>query len=328
LTLFQLLLVLALIAILIGLLLPAVQKVREAAARTQCQNNLKQIVLSVHDYASAYGNALPDLSGAPKSNDLIHPQSMLFTLLPFIEQDNMYKSGMNEVKTWTGKVGDGKISTHGFVKTFICPSDSSNSVTEPRALYQPTGASWVGSSYAANQQVFGGVVRNAGPDSKDNTAKVYASLYNIGNIPDGTSNTIFIAERFALAGTGKTGIPCAWADPPANDALGGGNPLCGPVFAFTLNAGNPEADPLGRTAIGEKLPFKGDSGTIKYLYPLPEIGKTPPDATPGSVQSQHTAVVQVAMGDGSARGVSKAVSHKTWLLAIQPNDGFPLGADW
>jgi competence protein ComGC len=328
LTLFQLLVILAVIAILIGLLLPAVQKVREAAARAQCQNNLKQIVLAVHNYASTYANAIPYLSDAPVTSGLIHPQSILFTLLPDMEQDNMYKAGMGEVKTWTAKIVGGTIATNGFVKSYICPSDLSNSPTAPSALYQPTGKSWVGSSYAANQQVFGMVTRTAGPDSKGNTANIYAVVYNIGNIPDGTSNTVFMTERFALVGTGKTGIPCAWADPPANDALCGGNPLCGPVFAFTLKSGNPVQDPLGREGIGQALPFKGPDGVIKYVYPGPEIGKAPQRATPGSAQSMHVAVVQVAMGDGSARGVSAAVTQKTWLLALQPDDGQPLGSDW
>src|SRR5271166_3546145 len=92
-TLFQLLVVIAIIAILLGLLLPATQKVREAAARTQCQNNLKQIMLAIHNYAGTYANSLPALYSAPRVGDQYYPQSLWFTLLPFIEQDNLYKIG-------------------------------------------------------------------------------------------------------------------------------------------------------------------------------------------------------------------------------------------
>jgi prepilin-type N-terminal cleavage/methylation domain-containing protein len=326
-TLTELLVVIAIIAILIGFMLPAVRRVRGPAERAQCQNNLKQIGLAIHNYASTYQNNLPSLSDAPLIYPLIHPQSLFFTILPDMEEDNMYKAGMGVVQTWTGAVAGGTIQFNGFVKSYVCPSDPSNSTTLALALYQPTNTSWVGSSYAANEQVFGSDSRVDGPDSLGNTARIFAPVYNIHDIPDGNSNTIFVGERYALAGTGTTGIPDAWADPPANDALCGGIIICGPVFADTKNAGNPEKDPLGRSGISQALPYAGPFGTVNYVYPRPEIGPIPQFATPGSAQSQH-AVVQVLLGDGSARGVSSAVTHNTWLLALQPNDGQELGSDW
>src|SRR5690348_6075927 len=93
-TLIELLVVIAIIAILIGLLLPAVQKIREAAARMQCANNLHQIILASHNYESANGVFPPGgLGGSSSTGGFFGGQCVgsLFFLLPYIEQDNLYK---------------------------------------------------------------------------------------------------------------------------------------------------------------------------------------------------------------------------------------------
>jgi prepilin-type N-terminal cleavage/methylation domain-containing protein len=346
-TLIELLVVIAIIAVLIGLLLPAVQKVREAAIRTQCENNLHQIGIAIHNYADAHDTILPYLSDSPSipwhNIPTVHSQSILFTILPFIEQDAMYEAGMTkgaftagitmgtqDMYTWSGVLTVGQIRNNGHVKTYVCPADSSNTVLIPLA------DGWVGCSYAANGQLFGG-----GPISNDSIGAepndIFPCIYHIGNVPDGLSNTIFFAERFAMAGAvggtiGSQVIYCSWPDAPAAEyaeghggstihgTLCGGNPLCGPMFAYGIFTGKPN-DPIGAV-----------SGVP--AYPAPIIGQDPTSAAPASigtadfVASQHTAVVQVVMGDGSVRGVSSAVTSLTWVRAISPNDGETLGSDW
>src|SRR5262245_11297935 len=107
-TLIELLVVIAIIAILIGLLLPAVQKVREAAARMQCSNNLKQLALACHNYHDANGSMPPFANSSPSQYGSSH-----FLLLPYIEQDNLYKQA-NGISFNVRTVA---------VKVFACPTD-------------------------------------------------------------------------------------------------------------------------------------------------------------------------------------------------------------
>ena len=131
-TLIELLVVIAIIAILIGLLLPAVQKVREAAARSQCQNNLKQLGIALHSYASANNSYFPtggegtDFANAPKGPSIFDVHSTFTVLLPYIEQDNIAKLinlGVPYNHSSQPKDANGRLGAQNVVKTFICPSN-------------------------------------------------------------------------------------------------------------------------------------------------------------------------------------------------------------
>jgi prepilin-type N-terminal cleavage/methylation domain-containing protein len=133
-TLIELLDVIAIIAILIGLLLPAVQKVREAAARAKCQNNVKQIALACHSYADAIGGKLPRVVDRPPGTPPTPPtgwgvQSGFFQLLPYIEQDNVFKQWVqtNPNASYTGTATSPSAQV---IATYQCPSDPTNSGTQ------------------------------------------------------------------------------------------------------------------------------------------------------------------------------------------------------
>lgn len=203
-TLIELLVVIAIIAVLVGLLLSAVQKVRSAAARLQCQNNLKQIGLAFHNYHDTHGTlpAVTSSRSAPRYGD--YEGGILVTLLPYIEQDALFQCAMTKrVETWTANAGPAQVLSTP-VKVYQCPSDPT--IISGFAVSHGVGQ-WAASSYSANLQLFG-TVRAGG----------YSDVppYTLATIPDGTSNTIAFGEQ--LATSDVTGSGNLWAcpgiDPP------------------------------------------------------------------------------------------------------------------
>ncbi|HUR53460.1 MAG TPA: DUF1559 domain-containing protein [Gemmataceae bacterium] len=203
-TLIELLVVIAIIAILIGLLLPAVQKVREAAARTQCANNLKQIALGLHSYEGTYGK-LPPPRGTNAPGFTAY-RGWMCELLPYVEQDNIKKLF---VEPWT--IANQTAVQPNNIKTFTCPSD-------PRNLMSPTAGGGV-TSYVG---VTGAYTRTSGvpfpfvpgwgeaardgifnpgenpfPPLNQPQAAIEARKRGtvLNSIRDGTSNTLMVGER-------------------------------------------------------------------------------------------------------------------------------------
>jgi prepilin-type N-terminal cleavage/methylation domain-containing protein len=219
-TLIELLVVIAIIAILIGLLLPAVQKVREAAARAQCQNNLKQIGLALHNHESTYGY-FPTCGAQSQSVNLLNTPFEVVgwaaQILPYIEQDNLHRHvKATGPATWVSALG--KSPEQIPVKTFSCPSRPGPRMSQV--------ASW-GSVYALNdyagvmvewgnqwqntlppdpneQNTFKGIIVKGGHIRVDGapsgmtfnpaTTVKYGTVKAV-TVPDGTSNTLAIAEK-------------------------------------------------------------------------------------------------------------------------------------
>jgi prepilin-type N-terminal cleavage/methylation domain-containing protein len=367
-TLIELLVVIAIIAILIGLLVPAVQKVRSAAARVQSQNNLKQMSLACHNCNDTYGHLPPTLGAFPNdafdggrwqadnywggSYDPSRFGTGLYFLLPFIEQDNLFKSpAVNG--------GPGDPNAPGGVYGFSDPNyvsmynsnhpHTSNSwwihdrVKTYEAPGDPTlpgdGKTWDGwgtrgaTSYAMNWHVFRG-----GWDEdwqKGGIGRIPAT------IPDGTSNTIFFAERYTICGD-----PVLDVESPTGRGIGyvehiwaedGQNAGPRAETYFAPNGSHPNftcAFWVHLPGIGSQ---DGNSQTHNWQnvpnYPwafavLPQDTPTQNQCDPLRLQSFSAGGIMVGMGDGSVRSVSTGISAVTWGRAIDPKDGGVLGSDW
>jgi prepilin-type N-terminal cleavage/methylation domain-containing protein len=220
-TLIELLVVIAIIAILIGLLLPAVQKVREAAARMTCANNLKQLNLAAANYESANG-VLP-----PGSQSLSNVGTLAY-LLPYVEQDNIYKqipSAMFTIGDGSAGVwwGGGWTAANNNVKTFICPSDGADSITPTtgvNAYVYTVGTSVTHGWFGPNYPTLGRSDYAACAGAIGNTTDAFYGQFRgayypdsrtkITSISDGTSNTLGFGETLGGTDTGARDFVSAW----------------------------------------------------------------------------------------------------------------------
>jgi prepilin-type N-terminal cleavage/methylation domain-containing protein len=339
-TLIELLVVIAIIAVLIGLLLPAVQKVREAAARAKSQNNLKQIALAVHNFNDAYQGKLPALTdlgtGAPTGWGY---QSLFFNILPYIEQDNVYRvfqKGTPSTYFATGTPGG---SAKTIIPTYLSPADSTAS----------NGTTMTGIAEGA---LNGGAAIAAGEYATTSyAANGYVFRSNTGGLPrtfvDGTSNTIMFAERYQVC-TPASGnaVYNLWAYGRNNSTAVSGKQGSPAAFYFVAKAGTaPEntatvflapLTPLATTTAPNPLSTpitwvlgKEGSGNVTYTgspFQLAPRGAIPCDAR--LPQTPHVGGMLAGLGDGSVRTVSPTISQWTFAAACTPAGQETLASDW
>ncbi|MFO0811080.1 MAG: DUF1559 domain-containing protein [Gemmataceae bacterium] len=341
-TLIELLVVIAIIAVLIGLLLPAVQKVREAAARAKCQNNMKQIGLACHNYESTNGY-LPAGQGDPPVNGGDAP-SLLAVILSYMEQANLYNqfdltsNVNNSVSNWNARTQE--------VPSYICPSDPQVGYLDPlRLSTPPTGITSNGITGRSNY--LGNIGTTAETRSSDlNRVGIFnftiiggkTRRIRITDVADGTSNTGMISEtkRSTVGGgcgpVGNTDYYNAdniYLLPATDDGWSVTTPMVGSQITVT----DPGAVIVGSTyhcnawnyGPTNRITYRG----CEYYRGLPEMTiythTVPPNykgydcgeltsftAAHVAARSYHSGGVNLCLSDGSVRFIRDSIAFATW----------------
>jgi prepilin-type N-terminal cleavage/methylation domain-containing protein len=310
-TLIELLVVVAIIAVLIGLLLPAVQKVREAAAITQCKNNLKQMGLAVHMHNQSFGvfpsgglvwTANRTFNGNSPADYQTQAWGWAYQILPYIEQNNLWSvpAGTLPSDASNGPTGDIQVASTP-VKTYICPSLRGPTVFPySQAGWSPTVGRRAMMDYVGNGGTWGNYGTTPGNGSFD--GPFVPSMNQSGltvtfkNIRDGSSNTLLIGEKYLNRQT-------SWFQSDCNDDQGWTDGWDNDTICFAQGSASTGVD---TSQPPRPDPNTANTGNCGYYFGSPHQN------------------LQVVLCDGSVRSISFSISQSAFYRLCSGNDGLPL----
>ncbi len=344
-TLIELLVVIAIIAVLIGLLLPAVQKVREAAARMKCSNNLKQIGLALHNYHDANerfppGGAhdQPPFGTAGTLGYVHYGSSWLVYLLPHVEQDNVFRGLKFDGDSGYGHATNWRAFNNARVPVYLCPSSPLEPMVQTTivgahpgsgATYQRLQPSYAGISGADNSVLPTETrVNGGGPPSWDpangccSGGRVSAggllhpnSRVRMAAVTDGLSNTLLVSESSDYLTT-LNGTREGWHAGVHGFTIGATNDGVPPNYF-----GAPGRDARAPNLLTIRYEINRKTGWPNYPGDCQNLGVCQNSGTNTPLTSAHPGGVNALFGDGSVRFLADALPLRTLGLLATRDDG-------